>query len=49
MHNKHSISVSLPNVDHDVELDSKVVNDEERTPLPLYNVPVCTTFAIFEE
>lgn len=43
------ISVTLPQVEHDVELDTKLVNDEERTPLPIYCTPVCTTFAIFEE
>lgn len=43
------ILVTLPHVEHDVELDTKLVNNEERKPLSVYSTPVCTTFAIFDE
>lgn len=42
-------TVTLPHVQHDIELDTKLVDNNNRKPLPVYTIPVSTTFAIFEE
>lgn len=42
-------SVTLPNVEFDNELQTKTVKDKERKPLKIYNCPVSTTFAVFDE
>lgn len=42
-------TVQLPRVEHDPVLDNKEVNNKEKSPINVYNIPVCTTFAMFEE
>lgn len=41
--------VSLPTVEYDHELNTKTVKDKERKPLKVYNCPISTTFAVFDE
>lgn len=43
------VLVKLPNVQYDAAIDNQLVNTEEMKPLKLYNIPVSTTFAIFDE
>lgn len=42
-------TVKLPQVEHEPVLDKKEVNEEEMVSLRVHNIPVCTTFAVFEE
>lgn len=42
-------TVKLPQVQHDPVTDSKEVDENERLPINVYSIPICTTFATFEE
>lgn len=42
-------TVRLPHVEHDPVLDYKQVNEEQKWPINVYSIPLCTTFAMFEE
>lgn len=42
-------TVKLPSVDYDVAIDKKVVNEDEKKSILIYNTPVSTTYAIFED
>lgn len=42
-------TVKLPSVQYDPAIDNQIVNMQEMKPLKVYNVPVSTTFAIFDE
>ncbi|KAF5296261.1 hypothetical protein FQA39_LY12598 [Lamprigera yunnana] len=42
-------TVKLPSVTYDVAIDSKMVNDEEKKSITVHNIPVSTTYAIFED
>jgi hypothetical protein len=43
------LSVKLPHVSYDVEKEATVVSTEKRNKLQVYNTPVATTYAIFDE
>jgi hypothetical protein len=43
------LSVKLPHVTYDVETAATVVSTEKRNKLQVYNTPVATTYAIFDE
>ncbi|KAK9693207.1 3prime exoribonuclease family, domain 2 [Popillia japonica] len=42
-------TVKLPSVQYDPAIDNQIVNMQEMKPLKVYNVPVSTTFAIFDD
>ncbi|KAF5302008.1 hypothetical protein FQR65_LT08673 [Abscondita terminalis] len=42
-------TVKLPSVDYDVAIDHKIVNEDEKKSISVYNTPVSTTYAIFED
>jgi len=42
-------TVKLPSVEYDAAIDTKLVNEEEVKVLEVYNAPVSTTYAIFED
>lgn len=42
-------TLQLPYVEHDPVLDNKLVNTEEKRHISVYNIPVSSTYAIFEE
>jgi hypothetical protein len=43
------LSVKLPDVSYDVETAATVVSTEKKNKLQVYNTPVATTYAIFDE
>jgi len=42
-------TVTLPAVEYDEAIDNKLVNEEDTKALKVYNTPVSTTYAIFED
>lgn len=43
------VLVKLPCVDYDAAVDNKLVNEDEKKSVNIYNCPTSTTYGIFEE
>jgi hypothetical protein len=43
------LPVKLPHVSYDVETEATVVTAEKKNEFQVYNTPVATTYAIFDE
>ncbi|KAK5643943.1 hypothetical protein RI129_007788 [Pyrocoelia pectoralis] len=42
-------TVRLPGVEYDAAIDKKTINEDEQKSLSIYNTPVSTTYAMFED